>query len=73
MVTRSSSQMQFIAEFRPKFPRPWNRGITTIPAGSVPLDVRVSGGRFDAEYVGAFHDDELVAVMNTWVLISTEK
>lgn len=66
MVTRSSSQTQFIAEFRPKFPRPWNRGITTISAGPVTLDVRVSGGHFDAEYVGAFHDDELVAVMNTW-------
>jgi len=66
MVTRSSSQTQFIAEYRFKFPRPWNRGITTIYAGSVTLDVRVSGGHFDAEYVGAFHSDELVAVMNTW-------
>lgn len=66
MVTRSSSQTQFIAEYRFKFPRPWNRVITTVAAEPVALDVRVGRGIFDAEYVGAFDGEELVAVMNTW-------
>ncbi|WP_198158537.1 MULTISPECIES: hypothetical protein [Sphingomonas] len=66
MVARSDSQTQFIAEYRFKFPHPWNRPITTVAAGHLTLDVRVNGGNFDAEYVGAFDGTDLVAVMNTW-------
>jgi hypothetical protein len=66
MATRSTAQTLYIDEYRSKFPRPWNRPVKTINAGSSALDVRVSGGMFDSSYVGAFDGEELVAVMNTW-------
>jgi hypothetical protein len=66
MVSRQSSRAEFIAECRIKFPLPWDRPITTVVANNATLDVRVSGAIFDAEYVGAFDGDELVAMVNTW-------
>ena len=66
MIALSSSQTQFIAEYRYKFPRPWNRIIHTVAVEGRLLDVRISGGMFDAEYVGVFDGEELVAIMNTW-------
>lgn len=66
MIARSSSQSQFIAEYKVKFPRPWNRAVHTVFAGGLSLDVRLSGGMFDVEYVGVFDGEELIAAMNTW-------
>lgn len=66
MIALSSSQTQFIAEYRWKFPRPWNRVVHTVTARGRVLDVRISGGHFDVENVGVFDNEELVAVMRTW-------
>lgn len=66
MVTRHSSRSEFIEECLPKFPHPWNRPITTVVTQKATLDVRVSGALYDAEYVGAFDANDLVAMVNTW-------
>jgi hypothetical protein len=67
MVTRLSSQSEFIAEYRAKFPRSRSRGIITITANSTALDVLIGYGICGAEYVGTFDGDELVSVMSTWI------
>lgn len=66
MIALSNSQTQFIAEYRVKFPRPWNRVVHTVMANGRALDVRISGGHFDVEHVGVFDGEELVAVMKIW-------
>lgn len=66
MIALSSSQTQFIAEYRSKFPRPWNLVVHKVTAQGRLLDVRISGGHFDVEHVGVFDGEELVAVMRTW-------
>ena len=65
MVTRHSSQTQFIEEYRQHFPRPWNRAVHSLQFKDRFLDVRLSGGLFDIEYVGVFDDNQLIAVMKT--------
>lgn len=66
MITRSSLQSQFIAEYRQKFQRPWNRVVYKVVTQDGLLDVRVSGGPFDVEHVGVFDGEELVAIMVIW-------
>lgn len=66
MITRLSSQAEFITDFTANFPRPLNQPIWEISAGTTPLDIHIAKGRQGALHIGAFFGNELVAVARIW-------
>ena len=66
MIARSSSQSQFIGEYRRHFPEPCDPPRTTVQANGKNLDVHIGGGLVGSQYVGVFDGPDLIAIVNLW-------